>query len=230
MSLNDRANSELWNTVIREALIQDCENELSELNIQIEKHDYSDEFYKAIRKMKFLIVNKSNVKATVKITKRLLITVAVMMGIVFGGLLTQSEVYAAVQNVVRSIFDTHDRYTYQGYNNDELFDKEIRLDYVPDGYVLRTAFYSESDVLLTYESTDEKIINFSYGLSSNSSISIDNEFHNYYEYIQDEITFYFYQSVNKDEYSTLIWFDNKYYYSIDAQLSKEEFVKMAESL
>ena len=48
MSLNDRANSELWNTVIREALIQDCENELSELNIQIEKHDYSDEFYKAL--------------------------------------------------------------------------------------------------------------------------------------------------------------------------------------
>ena len=36
--------------------------------------------------------------------------------------------------------------------------------------------------------------------------------------------------MDADSESSLIWYQGGYYYSIDAQISKKEFVKMAENI
>ncbi|MGN0552183.1 MAG: hypothetical protein ACI4I1_02285, partial [Oscillospiraceae bacterium] len=72
------------------------------------------------------------------------------------GFLTQQEVYAAVGNVIRSVFSTHDKYTYQDNYEDIVFDDTIRLGYVPEGYELRSVYYMGNANLLTYESEEGK--------------------------------------------------------------------------
>ena len=151
------------------------------------------------------------------------------MGILFGGLLTQPEVSAAVGNVFRSIFPTHDSYSFTA-GSDTDFNQNIRLGYVPEGYELREAYYSENNVILTYESTDSTYIFFEYGLGSNSQISYDNERHKFIEINNNNTTYYFYEAMDADSESSLIWYQGGYYYSIDAQISKKEFVKMAENI
>lgn len=41
--------------------------------------------------------------------------------------------------------------------------------------------------------------------------------------------YYFYKS-EQDDFNTLIWFDEKHAYSIDAQIPEEEIVKIAKNI
>ena len=158
-----------------------------------------------------------------------MVIAASIMGILFSGLLTQPEVYAAVGNVIRNIFETHDSYTYQGSSSEISFNKNIKLGFIPDGYELRSAFYSDCNVSLTYENADEMCIYFDYGSAENSMLSIDNERHNYTELNYDGTTYYFYEAAEED-FSTLIWYDDGYYYSIDAQLDKDTLIRTAQNI
>ncbi|MGN0552182.1 MAG: DUF4367 domain-containing protein [Oscillospiraceae bacterium] len=74
----------------------------------------------------------------------------------------------------------------------------------------------------------EKIC-FNYSLAEGSSITVDNESHRYKEIIEYNIIYYFYKS-EQDDFNTLIWFDEKYAYSIDAQIPEDEIIKIAENI
>ena len=91
-------------------------------------------------------------------------------------------------------------------------------------------YYSESDVALTYEATNDTYLYFEYGLGSNSQISYDNERHELIEINDNNTVYYFYKAAKADSESTLIWYQSGYYYSIDAQISQDEFIKIAESI
>ena len=91
---------------------------------------------------------------------------------------------------------------------------------MPEGYELREAHYMGNSVFLSYES-DSGYIYFNYSLADGSSITIDNEKHDY-----TEIT----NCSDDSDYSTLIWFDGIYAYSIDAQINQAEFIKIAENI
>lgn len=230
MPLSRGANERLWDAVIKEALIESMNRELDESEQNIEPHNFSSKFEHNINKLIKNIGRKEKAQAAGKVIGKFAVTAATVMGILFGGLLTQQEVYAAVGNVIRNIFSTHDKYTYQGSSEDMTFDDTIRLGYVPNGYELRTALYSHSNVLLTYESVDENSIDFEYGLADTTSVSVDNERHILKEINKKEQTYYYYEPIEADDFSTLIWYNNGYVYSIDAQFSEDEIIKIAENI
>lgn len=109
------------------------------------------------------------------------------------------------------------------------FDNTIRLGYVPNGYELRSVYYMGNANLLTYESEEGINLYFNYSLADGSSIAVDNESRSYKETIENNKIYYFYKS-EEDDFNTLIWFDRKYAYSIDAQISEDEIVKIAENI
>lgn len=230
MSLNKNANSRLWDAIITEALIQNCSNELCDFKNNIDEHEYSPEFQKAIRKITHSINSKSYSQVAIKIVKRVIIIVAVFISVVFSGLLTQPTVYAAVENVFRNIFYTHDSYKFSDEITNKIFDKNIQPKYVPCEFELQMAFYAPSNVTLTYVSIDESTINFEYGLSENAQISVDNERHDYLNFTNDGTTYYYYEALENNDWNTIIWYNDGYYFSIDSQLSKGELVKIAESV
>lgn len=229
MALSKEANERLWDALIKEALIENANRELDELSNDTGSHEFSKQFEKKIRKLYSKIARSENIKDVGKIFGRCAVAAAAVMGIAFGGFLTQPEVYAAVENVVRNIFDSHDSYTYQGYQTETVFDDTKKLGYIPDGYELRSVYYMGNAMLLTYESENEEYIYFQYSFAEGSSITVDNEEHDYKEININGKTYYYYNSSSND-FNSIIWYNGNYAYSIDAQLSKKELVKIAENI
>ena len=229
MPLSRGANDRLWNAVIKEALIESMNRELDGTEQSIEPHKFSSQFEHNMNKLIKSIGRKEKTLAAGKVIGKFAVTVATVMGIMFGGLLTHQEVYAAVGSVIRNVFSTYDKYTYQGSPEDITFDDTIRLGYIPEGYELRSVYYMGNGNLLTYESKDGQNLYFDYSFAENSSITIDNETHIYKEIFKNNKRYYFYKS-EADNFNTLIWFDGEYTYSIDAHISQEELVKTAENI
>lgn len=232
MPLSKGANERLWDAVIKEALIESVNRELDEAEQAAEPHSFSPQFEHNMKKILKSIGRKEKVQNLGRAFCKFAVTAAAVMGIMFSGLLTQQEVSAAVSNVIKNVFPTHDKYTYQGsFDSDDMdFDYSIEPGYIPEGYELRTVNYLGNAKLMTYESEDEKTIDFDYGFADGTSITVDNETHSYKEITENDKTYYFYKSEEVDDFSMLIWFDEKFSYSITAQLFEDEFVKIAESI
>ena len=227
MSIND----EIFDLLLKEALIEKYNRDVRTAMENARPHDFSPELEKRIRKISRSIGRKERIQSICKVLIKVLLIAAAVMGIAFGGLLTQPKVYAAVQEVFKTVFSTHDNYTYQGNGEDISFDNNLRFGYIPDGYELRSGFYSTSNVSLTYESPDGKYIYFDYGLAENSLVIIDNEDNKYIELKNNEIDYYFYESQNlENDLSVLLWYSNGYFYSINAQLLCDEIMKIAENI
>lgn len=230
MEQQKSTNEEIFEILLRKALIAKYENEVANAQREAKEHSYSDTFKMKLKRTYNSINRLERIKFAGKIIKKVAIIAASVMGILFGGLMTQPEVYAAVEKVIKSVFSTHDSYIYQGTTSETSFNINIRLGYVPEGYELSSVFYSDYNVSLTYESLDEKYIYFDYGLAENSLISVDNERHNCYELNIENTTFYFYKAISADDNNTLIWYEDDCYYCIDAQFDADMIVKIAENI
>ena len=224
-----KTNNAIFDILVKDALISIYESELSDLMLDSDEHEYSKSVYKTIRKIGRRIAAKDHAIVFFRISRKAIVSVAAILGIVFGGLLTQPSVYAAVENVIKEIFATNDSYTFSNNCTINEFNKEIRFGYVPDGYELKAAYYNYNNVDLIYKNRYDMEILFSYNSSNSLSISIDNETHNYNEIIRDGITFHYYEAI-KDDYNIMMWNDDCYMYCIDAQLPMEEIVRIAENL
>ncbi|MCH5194579.1 MAG: DUF4367 domain-containing protein, partial [Oscillospiraceae bacterium] len=202
MQLSKQANERLWDALIKEALIQDCYNELAELEKTVKPHTFSERFEKNIAKMKRKVFGKERLKAAGVIIRNVAAVVMIVIGLTFGVLLTQPEVYAAVENVIKSVFDNHDEYEFSGSDLTlETFNSEMRFRYIPDGYYLSTGNYSPAYVKLIYTNEHEEII-LEYAIAKGLSFSLDNE-HNSYETLYiNNIEYHYYESFDDDFYNS----------------------------
>lgn len=230
--MNTVTKNKIFDLVLAEALEECLDKELKEFDeIKLdEPHEFSKEFEKKMRKIINSIGKKDRVKKYVSFGRKAIVTAAAVLGIIFGGLLTQPEVYASVQNVIRNVFDKYDKYEYVGESlTVDNFDDSFRLGYVPDGYSLSNGAYSPVYVVLTYTNENE-IIEFSYGIADGLTASYDNE-HNFFDtFTAGEIEYYYYNSNDENFYSSLVWYDGGYSFGLNAHLSKDELVKIAENI
>ena len=232
---NQQTNEKIFDLLIADALADVWDMELAKYadSGQMEKHKFSDEFERNIRKIRNSIGRKERMKNAGRFSLKFFVTIATIMGIAFGGLLTQPTVFASVQNVFRNIFSGYDKYTYSEEQNGDItfFDQNKCLGYIPDGYEIRMVFYSTNNMYLTYESVDGDTMNFDYGVAENSSIIVDNERHTYYELNYDNVTYHYYEALDPEaDYNTLIWYSDGYRFSIVGDLSKDEIIKVAENI
>lgn len=230
MLLSKGGNERLWNAVIKEALIEVLKDETEQFENDPEEHNFSPKFNDEMNTLIRKIGRKEKTQAVGKAIGRFMATAAAVMGIIFGGLLTQQEVYAAVGSVIKDVFSTNDKYTYQGSSENTEFDDSIRLGYVPEGYELRSVYYMGNGNLLTYESIDENIIEFEYALADSTSVSVDNERHTQKELINNGITYYLYEAIEDNDYNIIIWYDNGYVFDINAQICIDEIIKVAQNI
>lgn len=230
MKLSERANEHLWDSLLTEILIEDCKNELAELENSKESHTFSLNFEKKIQKIRHSVGRKESAIRIAIFMRKAAVTAVTIAGLLFFVFLTQPQVYAAVEDVVRSIFETHDKYTYHGETAEGTFDENKRLGYVPDGFELRSIVYGKSIAALTYENTDEETIDFNYGFADKSSISMDNERHDYERLEHNGQIYYLYVAIEENDQSVIIWYCGDYVYSISSQLPQTELIKIAESV
>lgn len=231
--MNMEYRNKLFDFVMTEALKEYMEIELKEVDEIVAKeppHEFSPEFEKKMRKLINSVGRKDRIKQFKHVTVKAAVSVAVMVSLIFGGLLTQPEVFAAVQNVFRSVFDKYDKYEYV---DDELtvenFDNSFRLGYVPNGYSLSDGKYSPISVTLIY-SNENSNIEFQYRIADGLVSNYDNEHNSYVSFYSNGIEYHYYESNDSDFYDTLLWYADGYVFSIFAHLPKDELVKIAENL
>ena len=230
--MNAAIKKQIFDIVLKEALKESMEKEFKKIDEMVvdEPYEFSSEFEKKMKKIINSIGRKDRIKKFKHIAMRTIVSAAAVFGVIFGGLLTQPEVYAAVQHVFRSVFDTHDRYEFV---SDELtidnFNNNIRLGYVPDGYYLSEGFYTTINVSLCYKNeTDD--ITFEYGIANFISTSYDNDHNSYSSFYSNDVEYHYYESSDYDFKDKLIWYEDGYFFGIYAHLSKDELVKIAENL
>lgn len=134
--MNAAAKDKIFDIVLAEALKECMDEELEEVDriVADEKYELSPQFDREMKKFINSVGRKDRIKKYARSCVKAVISAAAVFGIFFGVLLTQPSVFAAVQNVFRSVFDTHDRYEFVGEElTIENFDNSFRLGYVPDG-------------------------------------------------------------------------------------------------
>lgn len=226
---NRSSNEKIFDLLIRDALIERVDKELSEIG-ECEPHAFSKEFERNVWKIRNSIGRKERMKNAGRFSLKFFVTIATIMGIAFGGLLTQPTVYAAVTNVIRSVFDKFDRYDFSGSEvTVENFNSEMRFRYIPDGYYLCSGTYSPVYVQLKYTNDTDEII-FEYFIADGLSVSIDNEHATYTTFFYNDIEYYYHESFDKNFENVIVWNDKGYVFSINAYLSQEELVKIAENI
>jgi len=232
--MKNELKEKIFDLILKDALQECLDEELKEIDEMVANsppHEFSPQFEKRMKKLINSIGRKDRIKKAKRIIVRTAVSIAAAFGIIFGVFLTQPEVSAAVQNVIRTVFDRYDKYDYVG---DELtvenFNNNIRLGYVPDGYYLSKGNYSPALVSLKYVNENKNEILFDYGIADGTSSIYDNEHNLYDNFTINGIEYHYYESNDSDFSSTIVWYDKGYSFSISAHLSKEEFVKIAENV
>ena len=100
MKLSEQANERLWDALIKEILIQNCCDELAELEKSVRPHTFSKRFERNISKMKLKVFGKERLKVTGVILRNIAAVILIVVGLTSGALLNQPEVSAAVENVI----------------------------------------------------------------------------------------------------------------------------------
>lgn len=230
--MNAATKNKIFDAILAEALEECLDEKLKKYDeIVLDKpHEFSPQYKKKMRKIINSVGRKDRIKKYKRFAVRSVISIAAAFGLIFGVLLTQPEVYASVRNVIRNVFDKYDKYEYVGEElTVENFDDSFRLGYVPEGYYLSLGNYSPAYISLTYTNENDKIL-FKYGIADSLTASYDNEHNSFDIFSSNGIEYYYYKSNDKDFYSTLLWYENGYAFSLNAHLSKKELVKIAENI
>lgn len=230
--MNAAIKEQIFDIVLKEALRESMEREFKRIDEMVldEPYEITPQSEKKIKKIINSVGRKDRIKKYARGCVKAVISAAAVLGVFFGVLLTQPNVFAAVQNVFRSVFDTHDRYDYVGEElTTENFDNNIRLGYVPDGYYLSEGDYSPIAVTLVYTNKLDEIT-FEYGIAEGSVSSYDNEHNTYYEIEHNGTEYHYYESNDKDFDDKVIWYENGYHFGVYAHLSKDELIKIAENI
>lgn len=115
MTLSESAKERIFDIIIEDMLKESCKQEIEEFRIDDREHSFSVGFDRKVRKIRNSIGRNKAVKIAVKIVTRTVITAASIMGIIFGGLLTQPNVSASVKDTICDIFDGNDEFSFSNY-------------------------------------------------------------------------------------------------------------------
>ena len=225
-------DNDIFETMMKNALIERYSNEVDSLMTEPE-----EKFSESLERKAEKIIRKVGIyeqaKNIGKIAAKSFSVALIVLGISFAFLLTQPKVYAAVRDVVRTVFADYDSYSSNigSFNmDDKTFDNSIVPSYIPEGYKLRQAFYGDFNVDLIYNNADDMDIQYGYGTKDGTKFSINNERIEFSERQINGITYYVYKAISPDDYNTVIFYYDEYIFMIDSQLSIEEIVKIAESV
>lgn len=233
MDYKKALNNDMFEAMMKCALIERYTGEVNSLKTEPEDEPFSKSFDKKVSRIIRKVGRKEQLKNVAKLAAKSLTIILMVLGVSFGILMTQPKVYAAVWDVVRTVFEDHDSYSSNiGSSNmdGKTFDNSIVPSYIPEGYKLRQAFYGDYDVNMIYENIDDEDIHYSYGAKDGAQISINNERSEVSEIQKGGITYYIYKSTISNDYNTVIWYNDNYYFVLKSQLPMDEIVEIAESV
>lgn len=154
-------------------------------------------------------------------------TIKVMLvAAVLTTLLLTAFVIPSSREFIIDNFEIFSRYKLTEHNNNSV-NGEISVDYIPDGFELTNKQGSSKIITYDYTNSDGAIIMIT-KFSSSIKVEFDTETGNIEKINNDGQTYIFY--IDKNNYNYLVWNEYDYVYQISGITSKDELLKIAETV
>ena len=201
-----------------------CEMSLNDWLATIPEIVPEAEYTKNHEKWKRKLFNKMRDNRYHRFTTK---TVKVLMiAAVLSALLLTAFVVPSSREYIIDNFDIFSRYRITENNKNSVIG-EITVGYIPEGFELESSEIQLKHIYYRYISDDNKEFVVS---KFSSSIEVDFDTENGFveKIIVNEKTYTYFVDINN--YSYLLWSENDYIYQIDGPISKDELLKIAETV
>jgi len=229
----DKVNDVVFEALFRQAVIDDFNEEIDSIptNEQLAKiYTFSPKFEIQMKKLFTKDRRKHFIKTVSLYSRRAISVIIIVLGLLFGTLLFNTEVRATVGNV---LIEWYEKFTSFTFKDDEIIDEkeEWNLNYIPEGYTLNN--YEKLGRITNIEFTNKQgdKIRFSYRPEGNiTNISVDNENHKIDrgEILNNEA--YFVNGIDNAFDNGIIWNMNGHTFDLWGIIPVDELKKVAESI
>lgn len=223
----------VFEALFRQAVIDDFNEEIAPISANEQLANiftFSPEFEMRMKKLFKKDRRRSLLKNTMLYSRRVASVLIIILGLLFGTLLFNTEVRATIGKV---LLEWYEKFTSFTFNNGDFTDekKDWRLNYLPEGYTLKN--YEILGPVTNIEFINEQgdKIRFSYRPEGSiTNISVDNENHKIdrCEILNNDA--YCISAVDDKFDNGVIWNMEEYTFDLWGKISEEELKKVAESI
>ena len=229
----DQVNDVVFEALFRQAVIDDFNEEIDSIptNEQLAKiYTFSPEFEIRMKKLFTKDRRKDFIKTISLYSRRVASVLIIVLGLLLGTLLFNTEVRAAVGNV---LVEWYEKFTSFTFRDDAITDekKEWNLNYIPEGYTLKNYEILGRITNIEFINKQGDKTRFSYRPEGSiTNISVDNENHKIdrCEILNNEA--YCISAVDDKFDNGVIWNMNGHTFDLWGKISMDELKKVAESI
>lgn len=171
--------------------------------------------------------------------RRAAVTVLILAAAMFTAMMSRSEIRAAIADVITKWYNTHIRIEFTADPSDETVTTPISADslqigYIPDGFELtKSVVYDQLYISYLYQNTaTDKYIDITISKTGITDYMLDIEHHNIESTVINGSAAYIHTPSDSNEppHTAVILINQSYTLMIDARLSREEAIKIAENI
>ena len=193
---------------------------LSTLPEEVPQAEYTENHEKWLKKLFNKMRDNRYHRFTTK-TVRVMLIAATLTALLLTAFVIPSSREYIIDN-----FDIFSRYQLTEANDNSV-NGEITVGYIPEGFELINEQISTKNVILDYVDVDGKIINIM-KCSSIIQVDFDTETGTVEDIVIDEQIYTCF--VDTNGFCNLVWNKNDYVYQIHSSISKDELLKIAETV
>lgn len=229
----DQVNDVVFEALFRQAVIDDFNEEIDSIptNEQLANiYTFSPEFEMRMKKLFIKDRRRSLLKDTMLYSRRVASVLIIVLGLLFGTLLFNTEVRAAVGKV---LVEWYEKFTSFTFNADKVIDekKDWTLNYLPEGYELKNYEVLGRITNIEFTNNQGDKIRFSYRPEEGiTNISVDNENHEISSYVILDKEAFSITAVNDKFDNGLIWNMEGHTFDLWGKIPVDELKKVAESI
>lgn len=229
----DQVDDVVFEALFRQAVIDDFNKEIDSIptNEQLAKiYSFSPEFELRMKKLFTKDRRKDFIKTISLYSRRVASVLIIVLGLLFGTLLFNAEVRAAVGNVLVEWYEKFTSFTFIG---DEIIDekKEWSLNYMPEGYIQENYEVLGRITSIEYRNNQGEKIKFTYvPEGSVTNISVDNENHEISNYVILGNEAFSITALDDKFDNGLIWNMEGHTFDLWGKIPVDELKKVAESI
>lgn len=223
MNRDNNAFEKAFDILLKEASIKAENNLVEKLQKPTEEVVFSKEHEQKMQNMFRRERRKQRNKKLIQYSRRCACIIAVI--IVVGAVVSIGSVEALRIRFINFIIDNNAPNTDVNFREDRgksYADEKISMEYIPEGFVL-TERSNVASLFLNFENGDKYFGLTVDGFDSNHNVDTEDMKVEYLRIRGNEAIY-----LSKPAVNILLWSDNKNFYIMDGNISKEEMVKIAE--
>jgi len=230
MKIDDPA----FEALFRQAVIDEYKEDIDSLpsNEELKKlYPVSAKFDFKMRKIIARYRRKGIYKNIIKHTQKVAVVFLIISTVLFGMLMTNPEVRAAVGNVIVEWFETFTSITFSRQEETKTEQNKLHPEYLPDGFTITSSLELLDLTRIIFSNESDNEIRFMYSANDIlTNISIDNEHHIIEDFIINSSAAFIATATDADFDNGIVFIYENYVVEVWGKISVEELIKIAETI